>query len=301
MGATILEFQSWSDTVHDDFFRQASEKHLIKTLGKRAKADESSDSSIRLPEPKCAKTAPIEAPQAVTRCETFLLRGKPLTSPEFDEHVAEIRSFLGSLSGDQGVYTLALLDDLQSEYFAQAMSLQSHIVNGLVERFGFPRTFTRLSMSHAQCLEDCMARLPSDGARAQLGVIMDLQEKAFSLNLVLLDNTSLMFLVSTQMTQRYGNAKSGANTTLKDKISIESARILAYDLLGLSDFINQLVVFSSAVGFGDCIDQRLLQVPELPKVFADLAKSKCPLRPSCVNSHRMSLSAAVRIFVLLVH
>lgn len=265
-----------------------------KTLGKRAQADavHSCDTSVKLPAAKLAK--PIESPEPLSLCEAFLHRGKVLASPDFDQLVAATRSFLEKLPGNQGIYTLALLDGLQLEYFAQAMSLQSNIANGLVERFEFPKTFACLSMSQVQSPEDCMARLPSDEARAQLTAIMDLQDKVFSLNLVLLDSTSLMFFVSTQLIQRYGNAKTVINS--KDKISIESARILAHDLLGLSDYIKRLSNFSLAVGFGDYIDQRLLQAPELPKLFADLINPTHPPRPSHVNTHRMSLSAMVRFW-----
>lgn len=236
-----------------------------------------------------------DLPDAFSIFQDFLNKGRPASVAEYTKFVLNAKHFLQFLPDNQGRFTSALLDGLQLEYFAQAMTLQSFIVTHLVDCFGFSRGFTRLSMANLDSPEECMARLPTDEARASLAALMESQERVFAFNISLMDCTSTMFLVSVQLLHRCGGFPSLRAS--QDPISVEAAKMMAYDLVGLAAFIKQLADFAALIGIAGDMEQRLLQVPVVPKIFTELAPPGSSLRPSFVKSHRMALNGLVTPFL----
>ena len=232
-------------------------------------------------------------PEALALCENFLRSGRPLTGNDSGRIFDSVKAFLQTLPNDHGRYTALLLEGSQLEYFSQAMLLQSQIVRFLVEDFGFPRTFSRLSPSQLDSPQVCFGNLPSDDARNQFTLLMDTQETVFAFNISLYDSTSLMFLVAVQLLTRFG---SSTHISLADQpVSIETARILAYDILGVSEYIKKLIHFAATLGMSPKIDQSLLRDPQMSAILLELTSDNTPPRTACVNSHKIRLNAAVRL------
>ena len=209
-----------------------------------------------------------------------------------------VKAFLQTLPNEHGKYTTLLLEGLQLEFFSQAMLLQSHIVRILVEDFGFPPTFNRLSPVQLDSPQACYANLPSDDARDQFTLLMDTQETVFAFNISLYDSTSLMFLVAVQLLARFG---SSTHISLADQpVSIETARILAYDILGVSEYIKKLIHFAATLGMSQKIDPSLLHAPQMSELLLELTSENAPPRTACVNSHKIRLNASVRLFLCVI-
>jgi hypothetical protein len=225
----------------------------------------------------------------------FLSKGAPLAKTcESDNLLFHMSQYLTALPHHHGALALELLQGYQHEWFAQAMYLQDHIVKALVSKHNFPADFNRLSLSLIP--RDFVYEMPSVEFKTAFVKLLEMQDTVFRLNVVSLDRTSLYFMMCVQIL--YYELLPAEN---KQGVAVETARMVAYDLLALSSFIEGLARFVTDILRLPCVNAKLLVPPRLPDVLMQLTSSNTPPSYSCVKSHRLRFNAMVRPWYILFY
>jgi hypothetical protein len=232
------------------------------------------------------------------KCSSFL--GSQIFIPrgDYDRVSLHLRQALGALNHPDAPFIAALMDEQQLQLFSQVGYLQEQICKYFVEKLGFPSDFElRSEIVCAPHFRAYLVCLPKGELQSLLEEIAHDASTLFDLNMTLIESSSILFLVSVQLLSIVRDQIPEP----EQSIPTDTAKLLAHDLVKLSNHVRKLIRLAKLLKMTDSMDQRLLELSPLPQNLLALIDGTETPRNSYVKSHRLRINSLVTTFISCSH
>jgi hypothetical protein len=181
-----------------------------------------------------------------------------------------------------------ILDNPQHQLFSQAMYLQDLITERLRTHYKFPAGFNRLSMPLLGNPEG-LRKLGNPDAERMCSDAMATQEDVLNLEFALLDSNSRLLLTIVHILSL--EVKQSASL---EHMASETAKILAYELVDLFNFVTDLCKFAHLIGVEVSGNEEILKSPsDLLPIVHQLTAAPTRIRGGSIKSQKLRINSVV--------